>query len=147
MLLFLQVPYNIIGWLDKNKDPLNETVVACFQKSSNKLLASLYENYVGSDSGTVNSILTEDNSIQRTPKGGQINHLCNSLTVSDPKTGFKEKRKKAASFQTVSQLHKVSHHRFHYCLFQTAFSVVYAVRNCGHHWTDGTEAVKTCSDV
>uniref|UniRef100_A0A8C4DZ43 Myosin-7B n=1 Tax=Dicentrarchus labrax TaxID=13489 RepID=A0A8C4DZ43_DICLA len=49
------VPYNIIGWLDKNKDPLNETVVACFQKSSNKLLASLYENYVGSDSGTIKS--------------------------------------------------------------------------------------------
>lgn len=47
---FEQVPYNIIGWLDKNKDPLNETVVVCFQKSSNKLLASLYENYVGSDS-------------------------------------------------------------------------------------------------
>uniref|UniRef100_A0A8C3LJC4 Myosin motor domain-containing protein n=2 Tax=Phasianidae TaxID=9005 RepID=A0A8C3LJC4_CHRPC len=63
------VPYNIIGWLDKNKDPLNETVVAVFQKSQNKLLASLYENYVGSRS--------------------------------------KEKRKKAASFQTVSQLHKV----------------------------------------
>ncbi|NWJ01096.1 MYH7B protein, partial [Crypturellus undulatus] len=38
------VPYNIIGWLDKNKDPLNETVVAVFQKSQNKLLASLYEN-------------------------------------------------------------------------------------------------------
>uniref|UniRef100_A0A671P9I4 Myosin-7-like n=1 Tax=Sinocyclocheilus anshuiensis TaxID=1608454 RepID=A0A671P9I4_9TELE len=64
------VPYNIIGWLDKNKDPLNETVVACFQKSASKLLASLYENYVSSDSG------------------------------------IKEKRKKAASFQTVSQLHK-----------------------------------------
>uniref|UniRef100_A0A671W074 Myosin-7B n=1 Tax=Sparus aurata TaxID=8175 RepID=A0A671W074_SPAAU len=44
------VPYNIFGWLDKNKDPLNETVVACFQKSSNKLLACLYENYVSSDS-------------------------------------------------------------------------------------------------
>uniref|UniRef100_A0A3Q4N9J0 Myosin, heavy chain 7B, cardiac muscle, beta a n=1 Tax=Neolamprologus brichardi TaxID=32507 RepID=A0A3Q4N9J0_NEOBR len=67
------VPYNIFGWLDKNKDPLNETVVACFQKSANKLLASLYENYVASDSGTA---------------------------------GGKEKRKKAASFQTVSQLHK-----------------------------------------
>ncbi|NWS47077.1 MYH7B protein, partial [Probosciger aterrimus] len=38
------VPYNIIGWLDKNKDPLNETVVSVFQKSQNKLLASLYEN-------------------------------------------------------------------------------------------------------
>uniref|UniRef100_A0A668RWY6 Uncharacterized protein n=1 Tax=Oreochromis aureus TaxID=47969 RepID=A0A668RWY6_OREAU len=70
------VPYNIFGWLDKNKDPLNETVVACFQKSANKLLASLYENYVGSDS------------------------------APDPKAGGKEKRKKAASFQTVSQLHK-----------------------------------------
>ncbi|XP_034724218.1 myosin, heavy chain 7B, cardiac muscle, beta a isoform X1 [Etheostoma cragini] len=70
------VPYTIIGWLDKNKDPLNETVVVCFRKSSNKLLASLYENYVGSDS------------------------------VSDHKSGSKEKRKKAASFQTVSQLHK-----------------------------------------
>lgn len=45
------MPYNIFGWLDKNKDPLNETVVACFQKSANKLLATLYENYVGSDSG------------------------------------------------------------------------------------------------
>uniref|UniRef100_A0A671PGW0 Myosin-7-like n=1 Tax=Sinocyclocheilus anshuiensis TaxID=1608454 RepID=A0A671PGW0_9TELE len=70
------VPYNIIGWLDKNKDPLNETVVACFQKSASKLLASLYENYVSSDS------------------------------ASETKTGIKEKRKKAASFQTVSQLHK-----------------------------------------
>ncbi|XP_035244897.1 myosin-7-like isoform X2 [Anguilla anguilla] len=70
------VPYNICGWLDKNKDPLNETVVTCFQKSSSKLLASLYENYVGAES------------------------------VADPKPGAKEKRKKAASFQTVSQLHK-----------------------------------------
>uniref|UniRef100_A0A8C3D2F6 Myosin motor domain-containing protein n=1 Tax=Cairina moschata TaxID=8855 RepID=A0A8C3D2F6_CAIMO len=43
------VPYNIIGWLDKNKDPLNETVVSVFQKSQNKLLASLYENYVGAE--------------------------------------------------------------------------------------------------
>lgn len=40
-----------MGWLDKNKDPLNETVVSVFQKSQNKLLASLYENYVGSASG------------------------------------------------------------------------------------------------
>uniref|UniRef100_A0A8D2NGT1 Myosin heavy chain 15 n=1 Tax=Zonotrichia albicollis TaxID=44394 RepID=A0A8D2NGT1_ZONAL len=45
------VPYNIIGWLEKNKDPLNETVVGIFQKSSNKLLASLFESYIGADSG------------------------------------------------------------------------------------------------
>uniref|UniRef100_A0A8C3B8I5 Myosin motor domain-containing protein n=1 Tax=Cairina moschata TaxID=8855 RepID=A0A8C3B8I5_CAIMO len=60
------VPYNIIGWLEKNKDPLNETVVGIFQKSSNKLLASLFE----------------------TDQGGE------------------KKRKKGASFQTVSSLHK-----------------------------------------
>ncbi|XP_075384056.1 myosin-7B [Tenrec ecaudatus] len=67
------VPYSIVGWLEKNKDPLNETVVPIFQKSQNRLLAMLYENYAGS---------------------------CSS--------GFPgpKKRKKAASFQTVSQLHK-----------------------------------------
>uniref|UniRef100_A0A8C4VZN4 Myosin heavy chain 15 n=1 Tax=Gopherus evgoodei TaxID=1825980 RepID=A0A8C4VZN4_9SAUR len=63
------VPYNIIGWLEKNKDPLNETVVGIFQKSANKLLASLFENYV-------------------------IDH------------STEKKRKKGASFQTVSSLHK-----------------------------------------
>lgn len=52
----LQVPYNIIGWLEKNKDPLNETVVGIFQKSSNKLLASLFESYVGADSGKQNQL-------------------------------------------------------------------------------------------
>ncbi|XP_036075365.1 myosin-15 isoform X2 [Rousettus aegyptiacus] len=44
------VPYNISGWLEKNKDLLNETVVAVFQKSSNRLLANLFENYVSTDS-------------------------------------------------------------------------------------------------
>ncbi|XP_058517264.1 myosin-15 [Ochotona princeps] len=44
------VPYNISGWLEKNKDLLNETVVAVFQKSSNRVLASLFENYISSDS-------------------------------------------------------------------------------------------------
>nr|XP_029520361.1 myosin-7-like isoform X4 [Oncorhynchus nerka] len=70
------VPYNISGWLDKNKDPLNETIVSCFQKSSNKLLASLFENFISSDA------------------------------AADPKTEARGKRKKGVSFQTVSQLHK-----------------------------------------
>lgn len=35
------------------------------------------------------------------------NILTFDLTDDAPKTGGKEKRKKAASFQTVSQLHKV----------------------------------------
>uniref|UniRef100_A0A8C5BZF5 Myosin heavy chain, fast skeletal muscle-like n=1 Tax=Gadus morhua TaxID=8049 RepID=A0A8C5BZF5_GADMO len=33
------VDYNITGWLDKNKDPLNDSVVQLYQKSSVKLLA------------------------------------------------------------------------------------------------------------
>ncbi|XP_054427218.1 myosin-4 [Pteronotus mesoamericanus] len=36
------VDYNIAGWLDKNKDPLNETVVGLYQKSSMKTLALLF---------------------------------------------------------------------------------------------------------
>ncbi|XP_049717460.1 myosin-2 [Elephas maximus indicus] len=36
------VDYNINGWLDKNKDPLNDTVVALYQKSSMKTLALLF---------------------------------------------------------------------------------------------------------
>ena len=36
------VDYSITGWLDKNKDPLNESVIGLFQKSSIKLLAVFY---------------------------------------------------------------------------------------------------------
>ncbi|XP_053804228.1 myosin-7 isoform X1 [Vidua chalybeata] len=43
------VDYNIIGWLQKNKDPLNETVVGLYQKSALKLLANLFANYAGAD--------------------------------------------------------------------------------------------------
>ncbi|XP_053119616.1 myosin-7 [Hemicordylus capensis] len=43
------VDYNINGWLQKNKDPLNETVVGLYQKSALKLLAALFANYAGAD--------------------------------------------------------------------------------------------------
>lgn len=36
------VPYNITGWLEKNKDPLNDTVVDQFKKSQNKLLIQIF---------------------------------------------------------------------------------------------------------
>ena len=45
------VDYNILGWLEKNKDPLNETVVGLYQKSALKLLANLFSNYAGADAG------------------------------------------------------------------------------------------------
>ncbi|KPP59789.1 Myosin-6-like, partial [Scleropages formosus] len=71
------VDYNINNWLVKNKDPLNETVVALYQKSTMKLLAFLFANYAGSDSGMEPG----------KGKGG----------------GGK---KKGSSFQTVSALHR-----------------------------------------
>uniref|UniRef100_A0AAV2K728 Uncharacterized protein n=1 Tax=Knipowitschia caucasica TaxID=637954 RepID=A0AAV2K728_KNICA len=44
------VDYNITNWLVKNKDPLNETVVGLYQKSSLKLLSLLFSSYAGGDS-------------------------------------------------------------------------------------------------
>uniref|UniRef100_A0A3P8X1B0 Myosin heavy chain, fast skeletal muscle-like n=1 Tax=Cynoglossus semilaevis TaxID=244447 RepID=A0A3P8X1B0_CYNSE len=38
------VDYNIAGWLDKNKDPLNESVLQLYQKSSVKLLVNIILN-------------------------------------------------------------------------------------------------------
>ncbi|XP_075040962.1 myosin heavy chain, skeletal muscle, adult-like [Mixophyes fleayi] len=43
------VDYNISGWLDKNKDPLNESVIQLYQKSSMKLLSFLYSSYNNPD--------------------------------------------------------------------------------------------------
>ncbi|XP_033923604.1 myosin-1B-like [Melopsittacus undulatus] len=43
------VDYNIAGWLDKNKDPLNESVVELYQKSSLKLLSFLFSNYASTE--------------------------------------------------------------------------------------------------
>uniref|UniRef100_A0A3P8X4Q4 Myosin-7 n=1 Tax=Cynoglossus semilaevis TaxID=244447 RepID=A0A3P8X4Q4_CYNSE len=71
------VDYNINNWLVKNKDPLNETVVALYQKSTLKLLAALFANYAGAD-----------------------------LALSEMTEGKKEKKKKGSSFQTVSALHR-----------------------------------------
>lgn len=45
------VDYNITGWLEKNKDPLNESVVQLYQKSSMKLLAFLYASFSGAEAG------------------------------------------------------------------------------------------------
>lgn len=43
----MQVPYNINGWLDKNKDPLNETVVALLEQSKEALVSTLFATAAG----------------------------------------------------------------------------------------------------
>ncbi|XP_054614444.1 myosin heavy chain, fast skeletal muscle-like [Dunckerocampus dactyliophorus] len=69
------VDYNITGWLEKNKDPLNESVVQLYQKSSLKLLSFLYASFSGAEADS----------------GGDAG-----------KGGKKGAKKKGGSFQTVS---------------------------------------------
>ncbi|XP_053197101.1 myosin heavy chain, fast skeletal muscle-like [Scomber japonicus] len=69
------VDYSITGWLDKNKDPLNETVVQLYQKAGLKLLAFLYCSYASTDE-----------------------------TTGTGATAKKAAKKKGSSFQTVSAL-------------------------------------------
>lgn len=42
-----QVTYNITGWLEKNKDPLNDTVVDQYKKGNNKLLVEIFADHPG----------------------------------------------------------------------------------------------------
>ncbi|XP_049916461.1 myosin-1-like isoform X2 [Epinephelus moara] len=74
------VDYSITGWLDKNKDPLNDTVVQLYQKASLKLLAFLYSTYSSSDDSS---------------GGGS-----GGAGATTKKTA----KKKGSSFQTVSAL-------------------------------------------
>ncbi|XP_054249726.1 myosin heavy chain, skeletal muscle, adult-like isoform X1 [Indicator indicator] len=79
------VDYNITGWLEKNKDPLNETVIGLYQKSSVKTLALLFANYGGADAG-------------------QLCEKCICSAEQYAGGGKKGGKKKGSSFQTVSAL-------------------------------------------
>ena len=39
------VPYSVTNWLEKNKDPINESVAALFAKSTNTLLSQIFHDY------------------------------------------------------------------------------------------------------
>ncbi|XP_065215422.1 myosin heavy chain, muscle isoform X16 [Planococcus citri] len=45
------VSYNISGWLEKNKDPLNDSVVDQFKKGTNKLLIEIFADCAGQSGG------------------------------------------------------------------------------------------------
>jgi len=50
------VEYSVAGWLDKNKDPLNENVTRLFANSSNSFIANLFSDYLESaDSNNIRS--------------------------------------------------------------------------------------------
>ncbi|XP_063624511.1 myosin heavy chain, muscle isoform X16 [Cydia splendana] len=72
------VGYNITGWLEKNKDPLNDTVVDQFKKGVNKLLIEIFADHPGQSGGA-------------DAGGGK---------------GAGGKRAKGSAFQTVSSLYR-----------------------------------------
>ena len=41
------VAYNLSGWLEKNKDPLNDTVVDLFKKGTCKLIQEIWADHPG----------------------------------------------------------------------------------------------------
>ncbi|KAM8916579.1 myosin heavy chain, fast skeletal muscle isoform 1-T1 [Spinachia spinachia] len=96
------VDYNINGWLDKNKDPLNDSVVQLYQKSSVKLLAHLYASHAGSE-GTCSNLYTMKYKIMETFQIPDFNVTVAPLTA-DAGGSKKGGKKKGGSFQTVSAL-------------------------------------------
>ncbi|XP_061158335.1 myosin-4-like isoform X1 [Syngnathus typhle] len=59
------VDYNLSGWLEKNKDPLNDTVVQLYQKSPIKLLSQLFATYSSADAdGSKKSFKRKGSSFQ-----------------------------------------------------------------------------------
>lgn len=65
-----QVPYNITGWLEKNKDPLNDTVVDQFKKGNNKLVQEIFADHPGQSGGAA------DAGGKGTPTVSLVQHSC-----------------------------------------------------------------------
>ncbi|KAK9752705.1 Myosin head (motor domain) [Popillia japonica] len=84
------VPYNITGWLEKNKDPLNDTVVDLYKKGSNALLCDIFADHPGQSGGAA-----ADAKGGKRPKGSafqtvsslyreQLNNLMTTLRSTQP---------------------------------------------------------------
>lgn len=83
------VPYNVAGWLEKNKDPLNDSVVDQFKKSSNNLLVEIFADHPGQ---------TDTPAEDKSAKGG---------------------RKKGGGFATVSSAYREQLNKLMTTLHQT----------------------------
>ena len=102
------VDYNINGWLDKNKDPLNDSVVQLYQKSGVKLLPILYPVVV---EGTISIVIWNMMSISSIIYGTFCHFKLITWKSSFLKTetgGKKGGKKKGGSMQTVSSQFRVT---------------------------------------
>merc|ERR1711874_540935 len=83
--------YNVTGWLEKNKDPVNDTVVDLLKKASNELLVLLWEDHPGQSAPPA----AEEKGGKKKKKGGggktvssvylvQLNALMTTLHSTEP---------------------------------------------------------------
>merc|ERR1712149_112712 len=83
------VSYNVTGWLEKNKDPVNDTVVDVLKRSGNNLLVHLWRDHPGQ------SAPPEEEKGKKKKKGGgaktvssvylvQLNDLMTTLHNTEP---------------------------------------------------------------
>merc|ERR1712051_534674 len=82
------VSYNLTGWLFKNKDPLNDTIVEMMKNGSNPLLVTIFENHPGQP------VEAKKDDGQKKKKGGgktvssfyksQLDDLMKTLEATDP---------------------------------------------------------------
>merc|ERR1719340_75380 len=83
------VSYNVTGWLEKNKDPVNDTVVDCLKRSGNALLVHLWRDHPGQ------SAPPEEDKSKKKKKGGgaktvssvylvQLAELMTTLHATEP---------------------------------------------------------------
>ncbi|KAK8374420.1 hypothetical protein O3P69_015634 [Scylla paramamosain] len=79
------VSYNLSGWLEKNKDPLNDTVVDQLKKASNELLPILFADHPG-QSGTAEQSSKKSGGFKTVSSAyrEQLNNLMRTLNATHP---------------------------------------------------------------
>lgn len=92
------VEYSVDGWIEKNKDPLNEDITRLLARSSQKHVANLFEDYLSEqDEKPVSNVNLRSNSATSTSSNSGANTSFASML---------KLRKGSGSFRTVGQRHK-----------------------------------------
>lgn len=89
------VEYSVDGWIEKNKDPLNEDITRLLARSTQKHVANLFEDYLSDQ---------DEKTTTKHHSGASV-----SSTATASNTSFSSMlklRKGSGSFRTVGQRHK-----------------------------------------
>ncbi|XP_071512372.1 myosin heavy chain, muscle-like [Panulirus ornatus] len=80
------VSYNLSGWLEKNKDPLNDTVVDQLKKASNDLTVTIFADHPGQSGGEVKGAGKKSGGFKTVSSGyrDQLNNLMKTLNATHP---------------------------------------------------------------